>query len=200
MFTWRVDETVVDFVGKNRNLGSLSQNFSNGFEFSLVVDPSGWVVGRVENEYPGPVGNRFGQRGRIDGVVSMRVGLENDRGGSHELDLLWIAGPVGRDADHFVAWVAQAIEGVEQSVLGSVGNHHLLGVQIERLDLGRPGGDGFLEGDHSAGGGVFGKSALESLDGPVLDQDWSVEIGLSSPEIDDIDSFLTKFGGSTADG
>ena len=192
-----VDEVLVDFVGKDQQVG-LEDHFGQGSQLIGRVGHARRIGRRVEHQQFRIARCGAELIGR-DLKAALGAGVEENRLAAGELDHLRIADPVGGRDQDLVAGIDEDLAGVVKGVLAAEGHDHLVGGGGDVVHVGHLRGDGLAE-RLGLLGDVLGVAGVEGGLGGVLDELGGVEVRFAGGEADHIDAIGLHLLGLGGDG
>ena len=191
-------DVLIDFVGHNEEVLMFGDHLGDALQLFLGVEHTGGVAGRGEHDEFGAGGDGCLELlgGHLE--VVLEFGGHEDTFTLGQTDKLLVGDPEGGGDDDLVAGVDEALDDLEQALLGTSGDDNLLGLVLETVVAQELGADGFLEVGIAGHRRIVGEIVVDGLLGGFLHHLGGVEVGLADAEADDIFALsleLAGFGG-----
>ena len=191
-------DVLVNLVGHHKEVFVLGYHLGDTLKLLLGVEHAGGVAGAAEHDELGAWGDGgLELLGRHLEVI-LQLGLHEDALALGQADELLVGYPEGGGDDHLVARVDEALDHLEQALLGAGADDNLLWLVLQAIVAHQLGADGLLEVRVARHRGIVGEIVVDGLLGGFLHHLGGVEVGLADAEADNIFALsleLAGFGG-----
>ena len=164
------------------------------------VEGPGGVVGRVEDQRPGPRRDGSTEGGDVELEAARLVGRHDDRPPVEQPHLLGVAHPVGGGHEHLVARIEQHGADVVEGVLGADRDDDLRRLVVQVVVALELGADRGPQLGDTGGVRVLGPALGERPDRRRLHPLGGIEVGLAGAEGEDVDALGPHRPGPGSDG
>jgi len=183
-----IDQPAVNLIGNDINV-FFPHHLSQCFQLLAVISCSRWIARVIQDNGPGRRGNRLPQLLRCQQKAIFFPRLDNDRFTANQANAFRIGYPVRRRYNHFVAFVDDGFNQVEQRIFGSTRYQYFRRLVFQPIVLLQSLANSLPQLRDAVIFGVFGEILFNSFDTSLFDIGWCREIRLANAQINDVQSF-----------
>ena len=181
-----VEQVLVDVVGHDPDVRVLQQHVRQRLDLVLRVGRTSRVRRRVEDQ-PLRLRRDGGlERGRLQAVAVLQLGVDEHRLGVGQHDDVGVRHPAWRRDDHLIARVQRRQQRIVDDLLAAGADRDLVGLVVEVVLALELAHDRRLELGRAVDVGVLGLAFRQRLDRRLLDVVGRVEVWLARRQRDDI--------------
>ena len=190
------DQPAIDLVGEHHEV-ALADGLGDVAQITPGQHPAGGIMGRVQDDELGAVGDERGQFVHVQAEVHLLAQADGHRLGPQEADHGLVDGEAGIGIDDLILFFHQRQHGEENDGLAAGDNDHLVGGDGDVPGGGDVLGDGLAQLRQPGRGPVVGPALVQGLGGGLDHVGGGVEVGLADLQVDDV--FALGFQGPRLD-
>ena len=186
-----IDQLLIDFVGQDDDAFTDGDVGQCG-EFFAGIDGAGRVAGGVQDDHLRHRGHGVLEliRSELPAVFTLR--FDDHRNATDDAHHFRVAGPVRSRNDHFITWIHAGKDGIVAGVLGSAVHADLGGFILHLVVHQQLCSDGFTQFEDAGAFGIAGFACVKSFDSSGDDWCRSIEVWLTSSEVQHVNSLLLQ--------